>query len=144
MVSTPERAGLRVNINPDFDRIARELYVEIAQRAQNCAKSQEDEQTDERDDINLEALEAHGRLLCGRQVRFLYPGDERLAKSTFDGAWHAERSRRAAQEGIYCFDLVAPAIATIFEQCAAVRALYAGKYPLVIVDEFQSLFPTGP
>jgi DNA helicase II / ATP-dependent DNA helicase PcrA len=85
----------------------------------------------------LEALEAHGRLLCGRQVGFLYPGEERLAKSTFDGAWDAERSRLAAQVGIYCFDLVAPGIASLFEQCAAVRTLYAGKYPLVIVDEFQ-------
>jgi DNA helicase-2/ATP-dependent DNA helicase PcrA len=85
----------------------------------------------------LEALEAHGRLLCGRQVRFLYPGDERLAKSTFDGAWDAERSRLAAQEGLYSFDLVAPGIALLLAGCAAVRALYAAKYPLVIVDEFQ-------
>lgn len=85
----------------------------------------------------LEALAAHGRLLCGRRVRFMYPGDERFVKSTFDGAWDAERLRLSMEEGLYCFDLVAPALATLFEQCAAVRALYVDKYPLVIVDEFQ-------
>lgn len=85
----------------------------------------------------LEALTAHGRLLCGRQARFMYPGDERLAKSTFDGDWEDERRRLSVEEGLFCFDLVAPAIATLLEQCAAVRTLYADKYPLVIVDEFQ-------
>lgn len=85
----------------------------------------------------LETLAAHGRLLRGRQVRFMYPGDERLAKSIFDGEWADERQRLSVDEGLYCFDLVAPAIATLFEQCVAVRSLYANKYPLVIVDEFQ-------
>jgi DNA helicase-2/ATP-dependent DNA helicase PcrA len=85
----------------------------------------------------LETLTAHGRLLCGQQVRFFYPGDERLAKSTFYGHWPDERLRLSIEDGLYCFDLVAPAIATLFEQCAAVRSLYANKYPLVIVDEFQ-------
>lgn len=85
----------------------------------------------------LESLTAHGRLLCGRPARFLYPGDERLRKSVYSGDWEGERQKLAAQEGLYCFDLVASAIATLFEECAAVRALYAEKYPLVIVDEFQ-------
>ena len=85
----------------------------------------------------LEVLEAHGRLLCGRPVSFLYPGEERLRKSTFEGDWDTERLRLSNEGGLYCFDLVAPAVATLFEQCVAVRALYADKYPLVIVDEFQ-------
>ena len=85
----------------------------------------------------LEVLESHGRLLCGRPVSFLYPGDERLRKSTFEGDWDAERLRFSKADGIYCFDLFAQAVATLFEQCAAVRALYADKYPFVIVDEFQ-------
>jgi hypothetical protein len=85
----------------------------------------------------LEVLGAHGRLLCARQIRFLYPGDERLRKSTFNGTREAERSRLSVQEGVFCFDLVAPAVATLFERCGAVRALYGSKYPLVIVDEFQ-------
>ena len=85
----------------------------------------------------LEALAAHGRLLCGREVRFVYPGDERLRKSVFDGEWGDERARLSTEKGLYCFDLVAPAIAALFEQCVAVRSLFADKYPLVIVDEFQ-------
>lgn len=85
----------------------------------------------------LETLMAHGRLLCGRPVAFLYPGEERVQKSIFDGDWDAERLRLAADDGLYCFDLVASAVATLFEQCAAVRTLFADKYPLVIVDEFQ-------
>jgi len=85
----------------------------------------------------LETLTAHGRLLCGRRVRFLYPADERLRKSTFEGDWNTERLRLAAEDGLYCFDLVAPAVATLFERCTAVRSLYGKKYPLVIVDEFQ-------
>lgn len=85
----------------------------------------------------LEVLAAHGRLLCGRQVRFLYPGDERLRKSVFDGEWNDERARLSAAEGLYAFDLVAPAVATLFEQCNAVLSLLAAKYPFIIVDEFQ-------
>lgn len=85
----------------------------------------------------LETLTAHGRLLCARQAAFLYPGDERLRKSTFDGNWNAERLRLSMEEGLYCFDLVAPAIATLLEKCAAVRKLLGDRYPLVIIDEFQ-------
>jgi len=85
----------------------------------------------------LEVLESHGRLLCGRPVSFLYPGDERLRKSTFHGDWDAERSRLSMQEGLYCFDLFARSVATLYEQCNALRMLYADKYPFVIVDEFQ-------
>lgn len=85
----------------------------------------------------LEVLAAQGCLLFGRQARFMYPRDERLAKSNFDSDWETERLRLSEQEGLYCFDLVAPAVATLFDRCAAVRFLYADKYPLVIVDEFQ-------
>ena len=85
----------------------------------------------------LEVLTAHGCLLCGQQVRFLYPRDERLSKSTFQGDWEAERERLSADEGVYCFDLVASGVATLFEQSVAVRTLYTNKYPFIIVDEFQ-------
>ena len=85
----------------------------------------------------LQVLEAHGRLLCGQRICFMYPNDERLRKSTFDGDWETERSRLSQQEGFYCFDLVAPAVAALFEQCDAVCTLFASKYPMVIVDEFQ-------
>jgi DNA helicase-2/ATP-dependent DNA helicase PcrA len=85
----------------------------------------------------LEVLESHGRLLCGRKVRFLFPWEERLKKSTFDGDWENERTKLADEECLYCFDLVASGVATLFEQCKAVLRLYSNKYPLIIVDEFQ-------
>lgn len=85
----------------------------------------------------LELLESHGRLLKGDALRFLYPGDERLRKSGFDGDWMAERDRLAAHEGLICFDLFAGAAADLLERCAALRRLVADKFPMVIVDEFQ-------
>jgi ATP-dependent DNA helicase UvrD/PcrA len=85
----------------------------------------------------MEMLEAHGRLLHGRPLRFLYPGEERMQKSTFDGDWNTERQRRAAELGLYCFDLFAFGTANLLESCVALRALIADRFPMVVVDEFQ-------
>ncbi len=85
----------------------------------------------------MELLEAHGRLLSGKPVRFLYPGDERLQKSSFDGDWNLERQRQAAESGLYCFDLFASGTAELLERCAALRELIADRFPMIIVDEFQ-------
>ena len=85
----------------------------------------------------MEMLEAHGRLLHGRPVRFLYPGEERLQKSVFDGDWSVERQRQAAEMGLYCFDLFASGTADLLEGCAALRGLVADRFPMIIVDEFQ-------
>ncbi|TIU27868.1 MAG: ATP-dependent helicase, partial [Mesorhizobium sp.] len=64
----------------------------------------------------MEMLEAHGRLLNGRPIRFLYPGEERLQKSAFDGDWNAERQRQAKELGLYCFDLFAAGTANLLER----------------------------
>lgn len=85
----------------------------------------------------IDTLAAHGPLLCGKQVSFLYPSEERLRKSTHDGDWATEQKRLAEHEGVFCFDLVAPTVAELFTRSHAVRTLYADKYPFVIVDEFQ-------
>jgi DNA helicase II / ATP-dependent DNA helicase PcrA len=85
----------------------------------------------------LELLESHGRLFRGDAMRFLYPADERLRKSTFIGDWGEERSRLATEEGLICFDLFAGTAGNLLEQCAALRRLIADKFPMVIVDEFQ-------
>lgn len=85
----------------------------------------------------MEMLEAHGRLLHGRPVRFLYPGEERLQKSAFDGDWNVERQRLAADMGLYCFDLFAAGTADLLERCVALRRLIADRFPMIIVDEFQ-------
>ena len=85
----------------------------------------------------MEILEAHGRLLHGRPIRFLYPGEERLQKSAFDGDWMVERRRLASEQGLYCFDLFASGAADLLEGCAALRELIADRFPMIIVDEFQ-------
>jgi DNA helicase-2/ATP-dependent DNA helicase PcrA len=85
----------------------------------------------------MEMLGAHGRLLRGQPIRFLYPGEERLQKSAFDGDWEVERRRQATQQGLYCFDLFAAGAADLLEGCAALRALLADRFPMIIVDEFQ-------
>lgn len=85
----------------------------------------------------MEMLETHGRLLRGRPVRFIYPGEERLQKSAFDGDWNVERHRQAAEMGLYCFDLFAAGTADLLEGCAALRELFADRFPMIIVDEFQ-------
>ncbi|ENZ1725504.1 MULTISPECIES: UvrD-helicase domain-containing protein [Pseudomonadota] len=85
----------------------------------------------------MEILEAHGRLLHGRPIRFLYPGEERLQKSAFDGDWMVERRRLASEQGLYCFDLFAAGAADLLEGCAALRDLIADRFPMIIVDEFQ-------
>ncbi|MEW6597630.1 MAG: ATP-dependent helicase [Pseudomonadota bacterium] len=85
----------------------------------------------------MEMLEAHGRLLGAKPIRFLYPGDERLQKSGFDGDWQIERRRQATELGLYCFDLFAAGTAELLEHCAALRDLVADRFPMIIVDEFQ-------
>jgi DNA helicase-2/ATP-dependent DNA helicase PcrA len=85
----------------------------------------------------MEMLEAHGRLLHGRPVRFIYPGEERLQKSVFDGDWNIERQRWAAESGLYCFDLFAAGTADLLDGCTALRGLIADRFPMIIVDEFQ-------
>lgn len=85
----------------------------------------------------MEMLEAHGRLLGGHPIRFVYPGDERLQKSAFGGDWNVERRRQATELGLYCFDLFAAGTAELLERCAALRDLIADRFPMIIVDEFQ-------
>lgn len=85
----------------------------------------------------VEVLQSHGRLLTGRKARFLPPDEERLAKSEFDGDWNAEVRRRGMSDGVFAFDLFAPAVAELFTRSRAVRKLYANKYPMIVADEFQ-------
>jgi DNA helicase II / ATP-dependent DNA helicase PcrA len=85
----------------------------------------------------MEFLESHGRLLTGKPVSILYPTEERLTKSKFDGDWMAERQRLAAEDARYCFDLFASGVAELLERSAALRELLASCYPTVVVDEFQ-------
>jgi DNA helicase II / ATP-dependent DNA helicase PcrA len=85
----------------------------------------------------MELLQSHGRLFTGAPLRFLFPGDERVQKSVFDGEWDLERARLANDEGLVCFDLFAAKAADLLEGSAALRELIARSFPMIIVDEFQ-------
>lgn len=85
----------------------------------------------------LGLLQAHGKMLNGKSVRFVAPGEERLLKSDFQGDWDTESRRFARDDSVYCFDQFADGAASLLERSAALRALLGDKYPLVIVDEFQ-------
>ncbi len=85
----------------------------------------------------MELLQSHGRLLSGAPLRFLFPGDERVRKSVFDGEWDLERARLAIDEGLVCFDLFAGKTADLLEGCAALRELIGRSFPMIVVDEFQ-------
>ncbi|MBY8844587.1 UvrD-helicase domain-containing protein [Streptomyces sp. SP2-10] len=84
----------------------------------------------------MDLVRSHGRLLTGVPASFITPDREKRLRADFDGDWLEER-RRLAGQGRYVFDELAPAAATLLEQSAAVRDLYADMYPTVIVDEFQ-------
>ncbi|MFB6700891.1 UvrD-helicase domain-containing protein [Streptomyces rubiginosohelvolus] len=84
----------------------------------------------------MDLVRSHGRLLTGAPSAFITPDREKHLKADFDGDWPTER-RRLAEQGRYVFDELAPTAATLLEESAAVRDLYADTYPLVIVDEFQ-------
>jgi DNA helicase-2/ATP-dependent DNA helicase PcrA len=85
----------------------------------------------------IELVAAHGRLLHGKQPRFLAPSEEDRARSDFDGDWKTESLRLAVEDGVYVFDRLAAAAAELLTKDGSVRALYSSTYPLVIIDEFQ-------
>ena len=85
----------------------------------------------------LEVVRSHGRLLTGLPSSFLAPDREAQRRADFDGDWEKERRRLAKEHGLFTFDLLAETAALLFERSKALRALYGGTYPLIIVDEFQ-------
>lgn len=85
----------------------------------------------------MDLLRSHGRLLSGQPIRFLYPSDERVRKSGFEGVWKDESQRLASNDSLVCFDLFAARSADLLEGCAALRVLIAQCHPIIIVDEFQ-------
>jgi UvrD/REP helicase N-terminal domain len=84
----------------------------------------------------LDLVRAHGPLITGTPSAFLPPDTENTRKADWEGDWDAE-TENLASRGIYVFDRLAPAAATLLERSPALRRLYSDRYPLVIVDEFQ-------
>jgi len=85
----------------------------------------------------LDVVRSHGRLLTGVPSSFIAPDREVQRRVTFAGDWEVERRRLAMEEGQFAFDTLAETAATLFEGSKALRVLYGGMYPLIIVDEFQ-------
>lgn len=85
----------------------------------------------------IELLHSHGRMLTGNNCRFVFPNDERLQKSAHGEGWDEERERQAREESAYCFDLVAKGASELLRRSVAARNLYAQKFPIIVLDEFQ-------
>jgi len=88
----------------------------------------------------LDLIRSHGRLLTGEQARFITPEREAILRADFEGdddAWKGEKHRLAAEESLYVFDTLAPALADLLERSADLRKLYSTRYPVIVVDEFQ-------
>lgn len=94
-----------------------------------------------------------------RKLRLLTPQAEAVELSTVRQAFGADRKldtdqlaqKRAAEaevrdrlavgDGLVSFDLFAPTVANIFERSETIRAWFAARYPVIIVDEFQDTNP---
>jgi DNA helicase-2/ATP-dependent DNA helicase PcrA len=88
-----------------------------------------------------EILRAYGYLLgAPKYLRLLLPQDERALRNGVtaeDAAWRIESERLFQQSGSVCFDLFAPKVHELFERSERLQALFAGRHPLIIVDEAQ-------
>ncbi len=85
----------------------------------------------------MDLLRAHGRLLTGRVPRIVYPGDESIAKASFEGDWDIEVKRLGRDEGRFVFGQFAAAAAQLVASTDSIASLIADKYPVIILDEFQ-------
>src|SRR2546428_600662 len=66
----------------------------------------------------LDLVRAHGPLLTGTPSVFLPPDAENPRKADHNGDWDAE-TENLARRGIYVFDQLAPAAATLLERSPA-------------------------
>lgn len=86
-----------------------------------------------------ELVKTHGYLLgAPRQLRVLMPYDQKaIALGLTDAQWEIERERLFLENGLVPFDSFASKAKAILERSAAIRTLYSGKFPLILVDEAQ-------
>lgn len=88
-----------------------------------------------------EILQPHGYLLgAPRRLTLLLPHDEvarRHSHEAAGNAWPDERERLFAEEGLVAFDLFSAKTLALLQASARLRALVAGRHPLIVVDESQ-------
>jgi DNA helicase-2/ATP-dependent DNA helicase PcrA len=93
-------------------------------------------------------LRCHGYLLgAPHRLEILMPHDERALSFGVErrdpewAAWETQREEIFMREGKVAFDLFAPMTLKLIQTSAAIKALIAQQYPVIIVDEAQD---TGP
>lgn len=78
------------------------------------------------------------------EIRHQFGADRKLNTANLALKRAAEvelRDQLAKDKGLVCFDLFAPTVAQIFERSQKIRAWFATRYPIIIVDEFQDTDP---
>lgn len=90
----------------------------------------------------LDVLKAHGAILTGKPTSFLFPRQEKLLMSDFEGDWATERARLARDEGIFALGEFAPSCARLFDEANCVLTLLSDRYPVMVLDEFQDTSDT--
>lgn len=132
---------------PDLQPEQRILFLSFSRSAVNQVANRRDDllRVDERNLIDVktyhafcvEVLVAHGRLLNGKSPQILFPREEQLRRSKFNGDWNIEQQRLAEEQAVHCFDQVARSCTQLLQRSVCVRDLIANRYPVIILDEFQ-------
>jgi len=88
-----------------------------------------------------EVLKAYGYLLgAPKTLRLLLPQDEAALRHPLENRgfdWAEERDRLFKEEGIVAFDLFSQKALELFTRSERLRALFAARHPLIVVDEAQ-------
>jgi DNA helicase-2/ATP-dependent DNA helicase PcrA len=88
-----------------------------------------------------ELLKAYGYLLgAPKTLRLLLPHDEAALRHPFESLgfdWTEERDRLFRQEGIVAFDLFSQKALELLTRSERLRALFAARHPMIVVDEAQ-------
>lgn len=88
-----------------------------------------------------EVLKAYGYLLgAPKRLRLLLPHDEAALRHPFESLgfdWAEERDRLFREEGIVAFDLFAQKALELLTRSERLRALFAARHPMIVVDEAQ-------
>lgn len=86
-------------------------------------------------------LKAYGYLLgAPKRLRLLLPHDEAALRHPFESMgldWEAERERLFREVGLVAFDLFSAKAHRLLAGSSRLRALFAGRHPLIVVDEAQ-------
>ncbi len=86
-----------------------------------------------------EVLQSHGYLASTQRSLSVLPSQNAdLLRVGLDSKeWVAEQARLFTEEGKVTYDRFAPEAVNLLDKSSSIREIYAGRYPLIFVDEFQ-------